>query len=178
MGHRHDKTEILAGALEVALSASLSELTFARVGERLGISDRTVVYYFPTKDDLIREVLMAMGIELQTALAAAFKSPADDHVELVRAAWGVLAQPDVDPLFALFFEANGLAVAGREPYKTVVPLLVETWITWSAQFLKGTTAQRRAHAEAAIAMVDGLLLLRQLAGPAAANRAARRFGVR
>ena len=39
--------------------------------------------------------------------------------------------------------------------------------------LVGTPAHKRREAEAALALVDGLLLLRQLAGPAAANRAAK-----
>ena len=80
-------------------------------------------------------------------------------------------------MFALFFEANGLAAAGREPYRTLVPQLVDAWITWAAEFFQGTPAQRRTEAETAIALLDGLLLLRQLAGPEAAARAARRVGV-
>jgi hypothetical protein len=44
-------------------------------------------------------------------------------------------------------------------------------------FLTGTKANRRSEAEATIALIDGLLLLRQLAGPAAATRAAKRLGI-
>jgi hypothetical protein len=44
-------------------------------------------------------------------------------------------------------------------------------------FLTGTPSVRRAEAAAAIAVIDGLLLLRLLAGPAAAARAATRLGV-
>ncbi len=36
---------------------------------------------------------------------------------------------------------------------------------------------RRAEAETAVALLDGLLLLRQLAGPDAADRAAAVFGI-
>ena len=61
MGYRHTKDEILAGALDVAFVDGLSQLTFGRVARHLGISDRVVVYYFPTKDDLISEVLVAIG---------------------------------------------------------------------------------------------------------------------
>lgn len=178
MGHKHDKETILASALEAALDEGLSQLTFGRLAKRLGISDRIVVYYFPNKNDLIREVLTAMGLEVQQALASAFTTPAEDHTALLRSAWKVLAHPKVDPLFALFFEANGLAAAGREPYKSIVPGLVEVWIVWTSGFFTGTAKQRRTKAEAAMAMMDGLLLLRQLAGPEAANRAARTLGVR
>lgn len=177
MGHRHTKEEILEGALAAALDDGLSQLTFGRLAKRLGINDRTVVYYFPTKDHLIGEVVVAMGLKLQHTLAEAFSKPAADHVELARAAWPVLARVETDPIFALFFEANGLAAARRAPYDTLVPQLINAWIDWVATFMVGTVKQRRTEAETGIAVIDGLLLLRQLAGPAAANRAARRLGI-
>ncbi len=177
MGHKHTKEEILEGALAAAIDEGLSQLTFGRLAKRLGINDRIVVYYFPTKNDLITEVLTSMGVQLQGTLAEAFTEQAADHVALVGAAWPVLAQPDADPVFALFFEANGLAATGREPYATLVPALVEAWIEWAATFVDGTPTQRRTEAETAIALIDGLLLLRHLAGPDAADRAAARVGV-
>ncbi len=176
MGHKHSKAEILDGALAAAFDDGLSQLTFGRIAKRLGISDRIVVYYFPTKDDLIGEVLHAMGAQLQETLAPTFSTPAADHLDLVRAAWPVLARADADAVFALFFEAGGLAAIGREPYRGLIPQLVEAWIEWAAAFIRGTKARRRAEAEAAIAVLDGLLLLRQLAGPEAADRAARTLG--
>ena len=178
MGHRHTKEEILRGALETAFDGGLSQLTFGRVAKRMGINDRTIVYYFPTKDDLVSEVVMATGLELQQTLGAAFATPAADHVALARLAWPVLAHPDADAIFALFFEANGLALAGRRPYDTLVPQLVRAWIDWAAEFIEGTPSHRRTEAETAIAVIDGLLLLRQLAGVDSAQRAARRLGIR
>jgi AcrR family transcriptional regulator len=177
MGPRHTKEEILEGALTCALEDGLSQLTFGRLAKHLGINDRTIVYYFPTKEDLISEVIVSMGLQLQTTLAKAFTTPATDHIELLRAAWPVLARAEVDPIFALFFEANGQAATGRDPYKTLVPMLVETWIDWTTTFLIGTAKQRRIEAETAIAVLDGLILLRLLSGPVAAQRAARRLGI-
>jgi len=178
MGYRHSRDEILEGALAVAVSESLGELTFGRVAKHLGVSDRMVVYYFPTKDDLLGEVLLLVGTRLMEVLAGAFTSPAADHRELARMAWPILARPAIDPWFALFFEANGMAAAGRVPYVELVPQLVDAWVGWVAGFLTGTPARRRAEAEAVVALLDGLLLLRQLGGAATANRAARRLGVR
>lgn len=171
MGHKHRPEDVLAGAVEVAFAEGLSRVTFGRVGKHLGTSDRVVVYYFPTKDALVGAVLAALGAELQGVLAPAFATPSDDHRALLRSAWPLLARPEVDPVFALFFEANGLAAAGLEPYRTVVPQLVDAWVAWAAEHLTGPPERRRAEAEAAIALVDGLLLLRHLAGPDAAERA-------
>jgi AcrR family transcriptional regulator len=178
MGHKHTKAEILAGALAAAFDEGLSQLTFGRVAKRLGISDRIVVYYFPTKDDLIGDVLFAMGTELQATLAPTFAAPATDYLGLLRAAWPILARPAADPVFALFFEAGGLAATGLEPFRTLVPQLIGAWIEWAAEFVEGTPARRRTEAQTAVAVLDGLLLLRQLAGPLAANHAATRLGIR
>jgi AcrR family transcriptional regulator len=177
MGHRHTKEEILEGALAAAFDDGLSQLTFGRLAKRLGVNDRTIVYYFPSKEDLISEVVVSMGLSLQATLAGAFSKPAATHLELVRTAWPVLARADVDPIFALFFEANGLAAAGRAPYDTLVPMLIGAWVDFVVPFLKGPAKQRRAEAEAAIALIDGLLLLRLLGGASSANRAARTLGI-
>lgn len=175
MGHRHSKEEILEGALASAFEDGLSQLSFGRVGKRLGTSDRVVVYYFPSKDDLVGEVLFVLGARLQTTLAPMFRSKVADGRGLLRAAWPVLARRDADPVFALFFEAAGLATAGREPYRSLVPQLMEGWVVWASEFIEGTASRRRSEAEAAIAMIDGLLIMRQLAGPTMADRAARRL---
>ncbi|MGE5209656.1 MAG: TetR/AcrR family transcriptional regulator, partial [Acidobacteriota bacterium] len=153
MGYRHTKQEILDGALAAAFDDGLSQLTFGRVAKRLGINDRTVVYYFPTKEDLLTEVVTSMGLQLQQTLGEAFVSPAADHLELARAAWPVLARDETDRIFALFFEANGLAATGRAPFDTLVPQLVEAWIAWLMLFLTGSERERRAEAEAAIALI-------------------------
>ncbi len=177
MGHKHTKSELLQGALDTALDDGFSQLTFGRVAKRLGISDRTVVYYFPTKDDLISEVIFAMGLQLQETLAVAFTQRATNHVDLARVAWPVLTTPQADAVFALFFEANGLALTGREPYTTLVPMLVKAWIDWASEFVDGSPDHKQTEAETAIALIDGLLLLRQLAGNDSAERAASRLGI-
>ena len=175
MGYRHTKEKILAGALAAAFDDGLSQLTFGRLAKRLGVSDRVIVYYLPSKDDLITDVLLGLGAQLQAALAPAFATPADDHLEMLRAAWPLLARPEHDPVFALFFEAGGLAAAGREPYRQLVPQLVEAWVDWASGLIRGTPARRRGEAAAALAAIDGLLLFRQLAGAIAADAAARRI---
>ena len=177
MGHKHTREEILDGALDAALDDGLSQLTFGRLARRLGISDRVIVYYFPTKDDLISDVIGAMGLRLQGELAASFSRTAVDHRELAALAWPVLANPAADRVFALFFEANGLAAVGREPYRTLVPNLVAAWIDWASNHVEGSASRRRQEAETAIAVIDGLILLRLLAGPASADRAARVLGI-
>jgi len=67
--------------------------------------------------------------------------------------------------------------SGTGALRTLVPQLVEIWITWTAGYVHGSPTRRRAEAEASVAILDGLLLLRQMAGSVAADRAAKRIGV-
>ncbi len=177
MGPKHSRQEVLAGAVAVAFAEGLSALSFGRVAAQLGISDRMVVYYLPTKQDLVSAVLGEVGTHLQAVLAPAFTAPAPDHLSLARTAWRALDGPEADATFAVFLEALGLAAARREPYRSVVPVLLDAWIAWAATLLTGAPARRRAEASAAIALLDGLLVVRHVAGREAADRAARQLGL-
>lgn len=174
MGYRHSRDEMLDAAVAVVGEVGLGGLTFARVAERLGTSDRMVVYYFPTKADLVTAVVTALGGQLQVVLAEAFGSDPHDVDDLVARAWPVLATEAADRVFAVFFELVGAASAGQEPAATLAPALLEAWVAWLEPRVTGATPdERRARALATVARVDGLLLVRRLLGPDAADAAVR-----
>lgn len=177
MGHKYSRDEILEGAVQAAVEHGLSALTFGRLAGHLGTSDRVIVYYFPTKNALITDVLVAVGLRLQDVLARAFPEAAADHRQMAAAAYPALADPAVDPLFAVYFEACGLAAANVAPFHEVAPQLMTAWTTWLADFFTGPRARRTREAEATMALIDGLLLMRHLAGPRAADRAATTLGL-
>jgi AcrR family transcriptional regulator len=178
MGYRHCEEDLLEAAVAVALDRGLAAVTFASVGTQAGVSDRTVVYYFPDKSALIGAVVAALGQRLQAVLAEAFGDAPLPIDELMTRAWPVLATPQTDPLFAVFLQVLGFATAGVEPYASLAVAFVDGWIAWLAPRVDAPTpAARRRCAAAAIAQLDGLLLLRSVAGAPLADDAARELGI-
>lgn len=174
MGYRYTSDEVLAAAVDVALDSGMTGLTFARVAERLGASDRMVVYYFASKAELISAVAGELGAELQSLLAEAFGDEPADADQLLAAAWPVLATKRADRIFAVFFEMMGLASAGQAPYAGLVGVVMNSWADWLAERVKGSRPEiRRQRALSVMARIDGLLLIRRTMGATAANTAAR-----
>ena len=121
---KHSSDEILAAAVETAFDGGLSQLSFGRVARRLGIADRTVVYYFPTIGDLVASVVVSLGVELQSLLAPAF-AEGDRVAYLGRA--GEAPEPayvarvhsdDGEPYYTIRFAFD----AGRERQTTAAHL--------------------------------------------------------
>lgn len=172
MGYKYSQQDLLAQAVELSLDEGIGALTFGKLAKRLGIPDRTIVYYFPSKEALVLAVLQALSAQLQEILAETFIDTIPDYKHWLRVAWPILTSERADPVFKIFFEAAGLAIRGGAPFDSVIPMVVEAWINLLMPLLDVPEDKKRAEAEAAVALVDGLLLLRHLMGHQVAQRAA------
>lgn len=172
MGYRHDPAEVLAAAVGVAVQDGVTGLTFRAVARRMGIADRTVVYYFPTKHDLVAAVLEYITSGLRSLLATALAGQ-EAPVSLLDACWAALCVPAAEPGLRLYVEVLGLAANGQEPYRTAVTDLTTTWSAWLVEQLEAAPGLRQDQAAAVLATLDGLLVLRVAGGADLADSALR-----
>ena len=177
MGYVHSPERILSAAVAVVQQVGLAELTYKRVGEHLGIADRTVVYYFPTKADLVLAVLVVVAEKVGDAMAALLDERDLTPGQAMAAIWQSLANDELDPYFRVYIELLGLAIARRAPYEELHTRNYQQWVAWLEPRMAGPVGQRRAAAIAAFAQVDGLLILRHLGLPKDALEGAHHLGL-
>jgi len=177
MGYQHNRDDMLAAAVRLVTEHGLSSLTYKRLADRLAIPDRTVVYYFPTKNDLVAAVLEIFGDRLEELLATALGHDPLAPAELLDRAWRALQTDEADAACRVYLQVVGEAAARRPPYATTARVISDRWTDWFTRLLAGPAATRRERAAALVAQLDGLLLLRHVAGAKPAQTAARGFGL-
>ena len=120
MGYVHSREAILEAALRLVQDSSLTEVTFRAVGERAGIPDRTVVYYFPTKKQLLSAILEEVTSRVRAAMARELGNGSVTQAGAVAGIWTSLATREIDPVFRVYIELFGLAAAQKSPYTALL----------------------------------------------------------
>lgn len=172
MGYFHSGDQILAAAVAAAQEVGLGDLTYRVVGERLSLPPRTVVYYFPTKKDLVVSVLGVVAEQVEGAMTRELGDGPLGVVQAFSGMWRALATDEMDPFFRLYVELVGLAAARRKPFDDLMFKIYHEWIDWLEPRMAGPTPQRRAAAVAAYGLVDGLLVARCIGARDATSEAA------
>lgn len=176
MGYKHSRQQMFDTAVQLLVEEGLTGVTFRRIGERLGVPDRTVVYYFPTKSDLLSAVLDGHVHHLQSLLHAALGDEPLPPTQLLHRAWSALRTPQADATFRVYFEVIGHAAAGRAPYRDLAATMAAQWTDWLSPRIAAPADRRRRQATALLAQLDGLLLLRVVGQSDLADAAATELG--
>jgi AcrR family transcriptional regulator len=162
----------LSGAVEHVLREGVATLSLRPLAAALGTSDRMLLYYFGTRDDLLTAVLGAVGGQLQAGLAATLPDGAVPPGRMLDVLWASLQDPAAEAHVRLYLEVSGLAARGRQPFADLARRVAEDWLAWVAPRLDVDDADREATAAGLLAAVDGVLLVRAVAGRERAAAAA------
>ncbi|MEM7114105.1 MAG: TetR/AcrR family transcriptional regulator [Chloroflexota bacterium] len=112
------------------LEKGLHDTGIRRLAQAAGTSDRMLIYYFGSKDELLNQTLgaIAAGVTEQLdALLGTHPRPASTLLAELTAA---TAHPSFEPAIQLWFELVGLAARGKEPYASNAQLLASNWVEW------------------------------------------------
>ncbi len=151
---------LVEGAADYVMREGLTGLSLRPLAASLETSDRMLLYYFSSKDDLIDEVLKVLSANLQALLGSAIPGVRVSVTTLVVAADALLAAPEMRPAVEVCLELLGLAARGAEPYATAARTLLRDWVAWAERHIDGPARGRRSRAIGAVACIEGILVLR------------------
>jgi AcrR family transcriptional regulator len=98
------RTELLSGLLEYSASHGLSEVSLRPLARAVGSSPRMLLYFFGSKEELVREVHQHAR-RIQLDLLAETLEGQPDRVEAMRALWRWVSDPDHHNVVRFFFES-------------------------------------------------------------------------
>lgn len=146
-------------ATDYALEHGLIGLSLRPLAAALGTSDRMLLYYFGSKDDLVAEILRASNDRAVAAVAAL--PPSKGVRRAVHDLWDTESSPESRPCTRLYVEAAALGLLGREPYVTVVREANARWTRALREHLVRSGVDGR-RATRAVAVMDAAFLGFQL----------------
>ena len=159
---RSDLAEALAG---IVLQEGLGDLGLRGVAAKLGTSDRMLIYYFETKEQLVLDMLGKVGAKLFVILAANSDGPRESAGQFLAKVLALSSDPLIAPFMRLWTEVIARGARGETPYDQVGPQAVRSWITWiDSRLTPSSDADMEVRPAALLSIVEGISLL-ELAAP-------------
>jgi|SRR5919198_2244882 AcrR family transcriptional regulator len=146
-------------ATDYVLEHGLIGLSLRPLAADLGTSDRMLLYYFDSKDDLVATVLRASN-DRATAYVNGLP-PSTDLRQAVHDLWAAMRSPTVDRCARLYVEAAALGLLGQEPYASVVREANRLWTTALVEHLVRSGVPRPL-ARRAVIVIDAAFMGFQL----------------
>jgi AcrR family transcriptional regulator len=161
-----DRDALCAGLAAHVLRNGLAGASLRPMAAAVGTSDRMLIYHFGSKDALIAEVLDHLARHMAAGLEAALPEQRfATEAALISAVVPLLRAPEVRPFVRLWFDILSAGASGGVPAGTGAAVLA-IYRDWIAR----RHPQGAAGADAALALVEGLLVLDTAGDSAAVDR--------
>ena len=155
-GTNQKRQDIVAAVAQHLLEDGFRNSGLRSLAKSVGISDRMIMYYFETKEQLIAEALLFVAGNFVDVLETVLPEKSASGPKIVSALVGFSLSEPAQPLMKLWFEIVGLAVRGDEPYRTTANMFIAEWEQWIAGKLP---AKSRHRASELLAQVEGEVML-------------------
>ena len=126
------------------------------IAKSVGLSDRMIMYYFETKEELIAEALSMIGENLADGMDQSLPQGNGTVNQILAALLQSGQSEEVKAVMRLWFEIIGLSMRGQEPYQKTVALLLER----SEERIRAKLrADQKHRAREVLARLEGELML-------------------
>lgn len=150
------KQAIVRSISKHLLEQGLNHVSIRELGEAAGTSDRMLIYYFDSKDQILDETLSAIAAGFTQQLDELLGTHSRSAQKLLDELLAVNSAPEMRPAINLWFELVGLAARNKEPYLSNANALAENWIDWIESRLRQGGKKRACEL---FATVEGRMLL-------------------
>ena len=123
---------ILERATDLFGLRGFEAVSLDQIASDVGVAKQTLLYWFPSKDDLIEQVLAATADELAVVVEAAIRSAPDDPLDRIEAVVKAVFRPAVrrPALLGLVREIGRLPTSSSDALTTRVQPLVARAVQW------------------------------------------------
>ena len=159
--HAARRREVMDDAIQYIFANGLADLSIRPMAEAMGISHRTLLHHFGSKDDMIVKVLSEVRQRELDQLKQRTLDAAQDPLAIMDSAWAYAAKESRLSFWRSFFEIYGIALKNPDRYTDFLDSIVAAWLPMlSSAVTKAGVAETKAMAIATLmqASLRGLIL--------------------
>ncbi|MGB8860341.1 MAG: TetR/AcrR family transcriptional regulator [Ilumatobacteraceae bacterium] len=132
---RDTRVRILEAATDLFGLRGVEAVSLDVIAAEVGVAKQTLLYWFPSKDDLVQAVLVEAAAELTVATEAAIRATTDDPLDRIDAVVRAVFRPAVrrPALLGLIREVSRLSPAVGERFHAALQPLVERAVVYLAK---------------------------------------------
>ena len=153
------KQEIVQAAAEHLVLYGFKKSGLRALSQTIGISDRMIMYYFDTKEDLFTDAVRLIADALADGMEKAMPKGRPSASQMLDALSATPPNDEIMAVLKLWFEIVGYAARGIEPYKSTAALILETS---EARIQARLRADQKDKAREVLSSMEGRLLLKVL----------------
>lgn len=162
---RSRKAQLASALADLALKEGIATLGLRGMAAKVGTSDRMLIYYFETRDQLIIDILEQVSARLSTLLLRIDDGSRLSPGQFLTRVLTMAHDPAIAPFMKLWTEVIARGARGEGPYDRIGPAAVKSWTDWiDSKLAPSLSHTDTGRAAALLSIVEGVVLL-EMAAP-------------
>ncbi|MGS0648222.1 TetR/AcrR family transcriptional regulator [Komagataeibacter melomenusus] len=160
-GDKASRHAALTGEIAtIVLHEGLGDMSVRALAARLGTSDRMLLYYFTTREQMILAVLHEISDRLTRLLAQHSTGPRLSPGQFLARVLALAHEADVAPFMQVWTDVIARGARGVQPYDSIARDVVRAWMAWiDSRLTAPPTGTPPGRAAAILSIVEGISLL-------------------